>query len=550
LQFTVTGGDPNDVPANAVVLSATGLPVGATFAPATGVFAWTPSEAQQGQYVVTFTATDDGTAALADSEAVTITVREVNDAPVLDPIGNKSVDEETLVQFTVTAGDPNDVPANAVVLSATGLPVGATFAPATGVFAWTPSEAQQGQYIVTFTATDDGTPNLADSRAVTITVLGPAWQNARHACDVDGDGIIAPIDVLTLINNINSRGTRGLRAAFPPTPTPPPYLDPTGDGWISPVDVLTVINYINAHGAGPIAKAASGEGGPVAPLEPATAVTLSASGLPAGATFTPATGVFAWTPSEMQGPGSYRVTFTATDDGTPSRSDSKTIVYTVSATATDEDGTHPAANTHEVRVISANAELLAGVLYIVGTPGADRVAVNAKMSQGVSMVEVKARFLAGGKREFPGGAVTALQVALGQGNDSLTIDSQVLQPALVFGGGGHDRIATGGGRATVFGGVGHDVLTGGPGDDRLWGEAGDDMLWGGSGADELRGGLGKDVLHSDRYDTVVEERGGASELPALARTSVRQADEFRLAADELFREFDGWAGEHSALPPW
>jgi hypothetical protein len=115
---------------------------------------------------------------------------------------------------------------------------------------------------------------------------------------------------------------------------------------------------------------------------------------------------------------------------------------------------------------------------------------------------------------------------------------------------GSDQLWGGAGNDQLYGGDGDDILNGDAGDDRLWGEAGDDMLWGGSGADELRGGLGKDVLHSDRYDTVVEERGGASELPALARTSVRQADEFRLAADELFREFDGWAGEHSALPPW
>ena len=114
LQFTVTASDPDDVPANTRDAVGDGIcRPGRRSTPATGVFAWTPSEAQQGQYVVTFTATDDGTPNLTDSEAVTITVGEVNDAPVLDPIGNRSVDEETLLQFTVTAGDPNDVPANA-----------------------------------------------------------------------------------------------------------------------------------------------------------------------------------------------------------------------------------------------------------------------------------------------------------------------------------------------------------------------------------------------------------------------------------------------------
>ena len=76
---------------------------------------------------------------------------EVNLPPVLAPIGNKSVDEQTLLQFTVTARDP-DLPANTLTLAADGLPAGATFDPATGMFAWTPTEAQgPGSYDVTFT---------------------------------------------------------------------------------------------------------------------------------------------------------------------------------------------------------------------------------------------------------------------------------------------------------------------------------------------------------------------------------------------------------------
>jgi predicted outer membrane repeat protein len=56
---------------------------------------------------------------------------------------------------------------------------------------------------------------------------------------------------------------------------------------------------------------------------------LSASGLPEGATLDPATGRFTWTPSEAQGPGSYTVTFTATDDGVPPLSASETVTITV-----------------------------------------------------------------------------------------------------------------------------------------------------------------------------------------------------------------------------
>ena len=91
-------------------------------------------------------------------------------AEIFAAIGAKNVNEGEALGFTVIASDPNDVPANGLTLSATGLPTGATFAPATGVFSWTPTEDQQGSYGVTFKVTDNGTPALSDSEIVTITV--------------------------------------------------------------------------------------------------------------------------------------------------------------------------------------------------------------------------------------------------------------------------------------------------------------------------------------------------------------------------------------------
>lgn len=52
-------------------------------------------------------------------------------------------------------------------------------------------------------------------------------------------------------------------------------------------------------------------------------------GAPAGATINPATGVFSWTPTEGQGPGTYPITVRVTDNGTPARSDAKTFSVTV-----------------------------------------------------------------------------------------------------------------------------------------------------------------------------------------------------------------------------
>ena len=41
--------------------------------------------------------TDDGTPNLSDSETITVTVNEVNVAPVLDAVGDQTVDEQTLL---------------------------------------------------------------------------------------------------------------------------------------------------------------------------------------------------------------------------------------------------------------------------------------------------------------------------------------------------------------------------------------------------------------------------------------------------------------------
>jgi len=58
-------------------------------------------------------------------------------------------------------------------------------------------------------------------------------------------------------------------------------------------------------------------------------LTYSLSNAPAGAIIDPVTGVFTWTPSEIQGPDVYDITVVVTDNNLPAFSDSKTFQVTV-----------------------------------------------------------------------------------------------------------------------------------------------------------------------------------------------------------------------------
>jgi hypothetical protein len=120
---------------------------------------------------VTVTVTDDGSGALSDSETFSITVGEVNVAPVLGAIGNRSVDELTALTFTASATDA-DLPAEnlSFTLDATSVAAGMSIDVNTGAFSWTPTEAQDGVHSVTVTVTDDGSGALSDSETFSITV--------------------------------------------------------------------------------------------------------------------------------------------------------------------------------------------------------------------------------------------------------------------------------------------------------------------------------------------------------------------------------------------
>jgi hypothetical protein len=157
LQFTITATDPDFDP---LTYSASNLPAWASFDPATRTFSGTPG--QTGTYANVHFEVTDGE--LTDFENITITVT-ANHAPVLQPIGDKSINEGQQLQFTISATDADN---DALTYTASGLPGGASFNANSHTFSWTPDAAQVGSYPdVHFEATDG---ELVASEDITITV--------------------------------------------------------------------------------------------------------------------------------------------------------------------------------------------------------------------------------------------------------------------------------------------------------------------------------------------------------------------------------------------
>ena len=88
-----------------------------------------------------------------------------NQPPVLAPIGNKTIGEGQLLSFTISATDSDGDP---LTYSASNLPLGATFDPATRTFSWTPGYEQAGTYANVHFEVSDG--KLTDSEDISIRV--------------------------------------------------------------------------------------------------------------------------------------------------------------------------------------------------------------------------------------------------------------------------------------------------------------------------------------------------------------------------------------------
>ncbi len=324
------------------ILTAANLPTNSGFidnGDGTGQFTFTPDYFQAGIYDVLFAAADTQ---FTDSQWVQIIVVNVNRPVTLDSITTPiSMNEGDTIQFLVTASDPDGAPS----LFVDAPPLNSAFIDSgdgVGLFRFTPSYYQSGNYSVLFFASDG---ESADSQYVAIEV---ADVNLPPSIISPGAQIIYEGDTLRLLivaTDIDDDPPMLSAIELPPTATffdsgngsgllyfAPGYFDAgfytativASDSVLADTEIIeiTVINRNRAPVWNPIPPRSVMEGTiltfNVSAYDPDLVIpTLSVANLPANAVFIDSTngsGHFRFAPDFTQS-GIYDLLFLASDGG-------------------------------------------------------------------------------------------------------------------------------------------------------------------------------------------------------------------------------------------
>lgn len=196
LSYAITGG--NQAGAFAIA-SATGQITVTASAPLD--FETTPT------FALTVTVTDnDPHQPKSDLAVITVNLTNVNEPPVLDPLGSLTSTVLEVVSLSPVGHDPESQP---LAWTATGLPSGLTIQQSSGVISGTIACGAEAPspYAVQVTATDDGAPPLSTSVSFTWTVHPLAAPAA-----------LASLTATQVLAGNDSDGTTKIAVAWPPVP--------------------------------------------------------------------------------------------------------------------------------------------------------------------------------------------------------------------------------------------------------------------------------------------------------------------------------------------
>jgi len=167
--LSYTGASPNSV----TFSLPTNAPAGAVINPTNGLFTWTPTEAQgPSTNVIIICAMDSTPPGSSATQTFTVYVLETNSAPILAPIGDRTIHAGSTLVISNYASD-SDIPANKLRFSLDpGAMASASIDPATGHLTISTSDADANTTnLITVRVTDDGSPNLSDAKSFTLVIV-------------------------------------------------------------------------------------------------------------------------------------------------------------------------------------------------------------------------------------------------------------------------------------------------------------------------------------------------------------------------------------------
>ena len=425
------------------------LPTWLSFDTATRTFSGTPDDAQVGSLDLRVTATDTGN--LTASDAFTLTVQNVNEAPtVATPIADQKATEDTSFTFVMPANtfaDQDMVHGDTLTYSAT-LETGAALP------SWLSFEASTGTF--------SGTPLNSDVGLLNVAVKA-----------TDGGGLSATQMFALAIQNVNDAPTVANPVADQTVPEGTPFTIQVPANTFADQDAGDTLTY--------------------------SATLSTGSALPSWLAFNPTTRTFSGAPDDAQ-VGSLDLRVTATDSGNLAASD----VFAFTVQNVNEapivanplpDQSTPAGQTFSFTVPTTTFTDpdTGDTLTYHATWPTEMPSQPGSPSTGPRACSAVRR--AGARPDSVNLKVTATDTDSLSVADSfdLTVTSQ-------------DMVLTGtAGNDVLTGGTGNDQLFGLAGTDTLTGTGGNDLLDGGTGADTMRGGPGNDIYLVDNAGDVVTE---------------------------------------------
>jgi hypothetical protein len=348
--YTPDGTRDSFGPVAPLTWTTSGLPAGAIFDSESQTIYWQTGHQSAGTYEVLFTVTDDGNGTSARTSAstrVTIEVIDLNQPPAFVLLTTQQVAPGINFSIPIQVRDPEGRPVTLVV---SGLPAFATWidrGDGTGTIAGRAAPTDRGSYVIELQASDDGnagaslparqtmsfvlsvvTGNLPPTiRPIgdRVALVGSEIRFTVSGFDADGDLLALTAAGLPAGATLTPSGVAG-SAIFSWTPTAEQrgavqVTFTATETFLGKAAQSVVQITVRDENAAPVFVPVPGrtinQGATLLLNLAATdsdgdGLRYGASGLPAGSTLDPISGLFSWTPTALQS-GAYTLRFSVTD---------------------------------------------------------------------------------------------------------------------------------------------------------------------------------------------------------------------------------------------